>query len=113
MGLGHATVRFGRDCLVDIRLRGRTAEGGYYAIVAQGPDGRLGVRPVADAAPKPRRAHDGLSPRTTVLRRVFRGTDLDIVQEGIPEVIPPVACYLGWQQSLVLLGLLIEGDLPA
>jgi uncharacterized protein YndB with AHSA1/START domain len=38
------------------------------------------------------------------------GTELNIVQEGIPEVIPPEACYLGWQQSLMLLAGLVEAD---
>ncbi len=47
--------------------------------------------------------------RTTVsLKPVFCGTELDIVQEGIPEGIPPEACYLGWQESLALLTQLVE-----
>jgi hypothetical protein len=37
---------------------------------------------------------------------------LQAVQEGVPEVIPPEACYLGWQESLVLLAKLIEADIP-
>jgi hypothetical protein len=40
------------------------------------------------------------------------GTELDVVQEGVPDVIPPEACYLGWQESLVLLGKLVEADIP-
>jgi hypothetical protein len=40
------------------------------------------------------------------------GTELSIVQEGIPEVIPPEACYLGWQESLTLLARLGEADIP-
>jgi len=35
-----------------------------------------------------------------------------VVQEGIPEVIPPEACYLGWQESLVLLAQLVEPEIP-
>jgi hypothetical protein len=35
-----------------------------------------------------------------------------IVQEGVPEAIPPESCYLGWQQSLVLLGKLVEPEIP-
>jgi hypothetical protein len=37
---------------------------------------------------------------------------LNIVQEGLPEVIPPEACYLGWQESLALLAKLVEADIP-
>ena len=51
--------------------------------------------------------------QTTVsLRQVSCGTELDIVQEGIPEAIPPEACYLGWQESLILLGQLVEVEIP-
>src|SRR4029079_6515058 len=50
--------------------------------------------------------------QTTVsLRAVFCGTELNIVQEGIPEVIPAEACYLGWQESLVLLLKLVEAEI--
>jgi hypothetical protein len=37
---------------------------------------------------------------------------LNIVQEGVPAVIPPEACYLGWQESLILLAKLVEADIP-
>lgn len=47
---------------------------------------------------------------TVSLRSVSCGTELSIVQEGVPEVIPPEACYVGWQESLVLLGKLVEAD---
>lgn len=40
------------------------------------------------------------------------GTELRIVQEGIPDAIPVEACYLGWQESLMLLGLLVEAEIP-
>lgn len=51
--------------------------------------------------------------QTTVsLRKVSCGTEVNIVQEGIPEAIPPEACYLGWQESLTLLAQLIEAELP-
>ena len=50
--------------------------------------------------------------QTTVsLRAVFCGTEVNIVQEGIPEVIPAEACYLGWQESLVLLIKLVEAEI--
>ena len=51
--------------------------------------------------------------QTTVsLKAVSVGTDVSIVQEGIPEAIPAEACYLGWQDSLVLLAQLIEAEIP-
>ncbi len=45
-------------------------------------------------------------------RAVSCGTEVRIVQEGIPEVIPAEACYLGWQESLLLLAQLVEADIP-
>jgi uncharacterized protein YndB with AHSA1/START domain len=51
--------------------------------------------------------------QTTIsLRPVFCGTELNITQEGIPAAIPAEACYLGWQESLVLLGKLVEAEIP-
>jgi len=49
---------------------------------------------------------------TVTFKAVFCGTELNVVQEGIPAVIPAEACYLGWQESLVLLGQLIEAEIP-
>jgi len=49
---------------------------------------------------------------TIVLKPVSTGTELTIVQEGIPEAIPVEACYLGWQESLALLAQLVEADIP-
>ena len=49
---------------------------------------------------------------TITLQTVSVGTDVSIVQEGIPDVIPAEACYLGWQESLTLLGLLVEAVIP-
>lgn len=49
---------------------------------------------------------------TVSLRQVFCGTELHIIQEGIPEVIPAEACYLGWQESLTLLAQLVEAVVP-
>lgn len=49
---------------------------------------------------------------TVTLKPVSVGTELAIVQEGIPETIPAEACYLGWQESLTLLAQLIEADIP-
>jgi uncharacterized protein YndB with AHSA1/START domain len=47
---------------------------------------------------------------TVTLRAVFCGTELNVVQEGVPGVIPAEACYLGWQESLALLAQLVEAD---
>lgn len=48
---------------------------------------------------------------TITLKKVFCGTELNVVQEGIPDVIPPVACCLGWQESLTLLTQLVEAEI--
>jgi uncharacterized protein YndB with AHSA1/START domain len=49
---------------------------------------------------------------TITLKQVFCGTDLNVVQEGIPDIIPAEACYLGWQESLALLAKLVEAEIP-
>ena len=50
---------------------------------------------------------------TTIdLKPVMVGTEVTIVQEGIPEAIPTEACYLGWQESLTLLAQLVEAEIP-
>jgi hypothetical protein len=49
---------------------------------------------------------------TVTLRKVFCGTELNVVQEGVPAVIPAEACYLGWQESLLLLAQLVEAEIP-
>jgi uncharacterized protein YndB with AHSA1/START domain len=49
---------------------------------------------------------------TITLRQVSCGTDIDIVQEGVPSVIPEESCYVGWQQSLSLLAELVEAEIP-
>jgi uncharacterized protein YndB with AHSA1/START domain len=49
---------------------------------------------------------------TVTLKKVSCGTELHVVQEGIPDVIPPEACCLGWQESLALLALLVEAEIP-
>jgi uncharacterized protein YndB with AHSA1/START domain len=48
---------------------------------------------------------------TITLKKVLVGTELTIVQEGIPDVIPPEACCLGWQESLALLAKLVEAEI--
>ena len=49
---------------------------------------------------------------TAEFRKTVVGTEVSIVQEGIPDSIPTAACYLGWQQSLHLLALLVEAEIP-
>ncbi len=49
---------------------------------------------------------------TVTLSKIFCGTEVHIVQDGIPAVIPEQACMMGWQESLQLLTLLVEADVP-
>lgn len=49
---------------------------------------------------------------TVTLKKVSCGTELNVVQEGVPEVIPAETCYLGWQESLNLLAQLVEPEIP-
>jgi len=49
---------------------------------------------------------------TVTMKKVSVGTELNIVQEGVPDVIPAEACYLGWQESLQLLAQLVEPEIP-
>ena len=54
----------------------------------------------------------GVMETTITLKQVSCGTELNVVQEGIPEPIPPDACYLGWQESLALLAQIVEPVIP-
>ena len=54
----------------------------------------------------------GLMTTTVRLAKVSCGAELDVVQEGIPAVIPAEACYLGWQESLAHLAILVEAQIP-
>lgn len=49
---------------------------------------------------------------TITLKKVMVGTEISITQEGVPDVIPAEACYLGWQESLILLAKLVEAEIP-
>lgn len=49
---------------------------------------------------------------TIILKQVSCGTELSITQEGIPALIPVEGCYLGWQESLTLLAMLVEAEIP-
>jgi uncharacterized protein YndB with AHSA1/START domain len=54
----------------------------------------------------------GVMQTTISLKSVSVGTELNIIQEGIPDSIPVEACYLGWQESLTLLAMLVEAEIP-
>jgi len=54
----------------------------------------------------------GTMETTVTLRQVLCGTELTIVQEGLPEAIPVEMCYLGWQESLAQLAHLVEPEIP-
>lgn len=54
----------------------------------------------------------GTMQTTVILKQVMVGTEVSIVQEGVPDAIPPEACYLGWQESLTLLAQLVEPAIP-
>jgi len=49
---------------------------------------------------------------TVTFKKVSCGTDVNITQEGVPDIIPAEACYLGWQESLALLAKLVEAEIP-
>ena len=49
---------------------------------------------------------------TVTLKKVSCATEVNIVQEGVPDVIPAEACYLDWQESHILLGKLVEAEIP-
>lgn len=54
----------------------------------------------------------GIMITTVTLKPVSCGTEINVVQEGVPEVIPLEMCYLGWQESLVQLAQLVEPEIP-
>ena len=54
----------------------------------------------------------GVMTVTVILKKVSCGTDVNITQEGVPAVIPAEACYLGWQESLTQLAMVVEPDIP-
>ena len=79
--------------------------GGKYLELV--PDERLSYTDAFDDPNLP-----GTMETTVRLRKVSVGTEVNIVQEGIPDVIPLEACYLGWQESLLLLARLVEAEIP-
>ena len=79
--------------------------GGHYLELV--PDERIRYTDKFDDANLP-----GEMITTVTLRAVACGAELNIVQEGIPEAIPPEFCYLGWQESLDQLAKLVEPEIP-
>ena len=79
--------------------------GGTYLELT--PDERIRYTNKFDAPNLP-----GEMQTTITLKQVFCGTELNITQEGIPAAIPAEACYLGWQESLMLLAKLVEAEIP-
>jgi uncharacterized protein YndB with AHSA1/START domain len=80
------------------------AFGGEYLELVQNE--RISYTDTFDAPNLP-----GTMKTTVSLRAVSLGTELNVVQEGIPEAIPVEACYLGWQESLMLLAKLVEAEI--
>jgi uncharacterized protein YndB with AHSA1/START domain len=80
--------------------QGHSFGGDYLELV---PNERLRYSAVFDDPNLP-----GDMQTTVTLKAVSCGTEINIVQEGVPAMIPAEACYLGWQQSLTLLALLVE-----
>lgn len=80
------------------------AFGGEYLELV--PNGRIRYTDKFDDPNLP-----GVMETTVSLKAVSCGVELNVVQEGIPEVIPVEMCYLGWQESLVLLAKLVEAEI--
>jgi len=71
------------------------------------PDERIRYTDIFDDPNLP-----GVMQVTVTLQPVSCGTELNVTQEGVPGVIPSEACYLGWQESLILLAKLVEAEIP-
>jgi uncharacterized protein YndB with AHSA1/START domain len=84
--------------------KGHSFGGTYVELV---PNERIRYTDQFDDANLP-----GQMQTTITLKKVSVGVEVNIVQEGVPDVIPPEGCYLGWQESLVLLGKLVEVEIP-
>lgn len=94
-----------RMAFINLGTGERSSFGGTYLELV--PDQRIRNSDQFDNPSLP-----GSMTTTVDLRAVACGTEVQIVQEGVPEVIPAEACYLGWQQSLQLLALLVEAEIP-
>lgn len=94
-----------RMSFTNLSTGGSHAFGGEYLELV--PDRKLRYTAVFDDPNLP-----GTMQSTVTLTPVSCGVELRVVQEGIPAVIPVEMCYLGWQESLQLLTLLVEPDIP-
>lgn len=94
-----------RMSFTNLSTGGSHAFGGEYLELV--PDRKLRYTAAFDDPNLP-----GTMTTTVTLTAVSCGTELNIVQEGIPAVIPTEACCLGWQESLTLLTLLVEPEIP-
>jgi uncharacterized protein YndB with AHSA1/START domain len=102
----HMDARVGgtfRMSFTNFGTRQSHAFGGEYLELV--PDARIRYTDTFDDPGLP-----GTMTTTVTLTAVSCGTDLGVVQEGIPELIPVESCYLGWQQSLALLAKLVEAE---
>lgn len=104
----HADVRVGgmfRMSFTNFTTGGSHAFGGEYLELV--PHERIHYTDKFDDPNLP-----GIIHVTVTLKQVSCGTEVNIVQEGVPAVIPAEACYLGWQESLAQLAQLVEPDIP-
>lgn len=84
--------------------RGHSFGGTYFELV---PNERIRYSSKFDDPNLP-----GEMQTTVTMKQVSCGTEFNVVQEGIPEIIPNEACYLGWQESLAFLAKLVEPHIP-
>jgi uncharacterized protein YndB with AHSA1/START domain len=84
--------------------KSQTFGGQYHELV---PNERIRTTDTFDDPNLP-----GVMQLTIDLKPVSCGTEVHIIQEGLPDAIPPEACYLGWQESLMLLAKLVEAEIP-
>jgi uncharacterized protein YndB with AHSA1/START domain len=109
--LHRQSSSYGRECrrqlqnVVNFTTGTSHSFGGTYLELK--PNERIRYTDKFDAATLP-----GEMQTTIILRPVSCGTDVDITQTGVPAAIPAEACYLGWQESLILLGKLVEVEIP-
>lgn len=104
----HLDARVGgtfRMSFTNFTTGGSHAFGGKYVELV--PNGKLRYTDKFDDPNLP-----GEIEVTVELKKVSCGTEVHIVQAGIPEVIPAEACYLGWQESLMQLATLVEPEIP-
>ncbi|MFC4728949.1 SRPBCC family protein [Coralloluteibacterium thermophilus] len=104
----HADVRVGgtyRMAFTNFGTGTRHAFGGEYLELV--PNARIRYADRFDDAGLP-----GTMQVTVLLKAVAVGTDMALVQEGVPDAIPAEACHLGWQESLAQLARLVEPEIP-